>query len=274
MPFIPNAPDAANENQAELDSVDLEILLAGIKGDGVISGCAVTAQGSPNMTVAVASGVVKVGTTRATVSSGNVTITTAHSLNPRFDLIVVNNSGTPPLFDTALLNVCGKYFNQQGRDMFYSVNSKSSYLKANDEHPSAPTIIKLSDLGAVPGNTLKVARVGTYNDRTELRDGNLTKVAAVFSSTNEITSDKNLNRIPGAIDAGTNVTTGEYFECIIFPICFTIETDIAQDFAVTSGPTVTIPAGAQYLIVAPIPDSLSWTDNSGFGLGVALTVNP
>ena len=42
----------------------------------------------------------------------------------------------------------------------------------------------------------------------------------------------------------------------------------------TNGPTVTIPAGAQYLIVAPIPDSLSWADNSGFGLGVALTVNP
>lgn len=188
--------------------------------------------------------------------------------------ITVTNAGTPPLFDSVLLSKCSSHFNEQGRDMFYAVNSKSSYLKADGEHPAAPTIIKLSDLGAVPGNTLKVARVGTYNDKTELRDGNLTKVAAVFSSSNVINSDKNQSRIPGAIDAGTNVTTGSYLKCIIWPFCVSIDTDIAEDFAVTSSPTVTIPAGAQYLIVAPIPDSLTWTDNSGFGFGVAVTVNP
>ncbi len=188
--------------------------------------------------------------------------------------ITVTNEGTPPLFDADLLAKCSNRFNEQGRDMFYAVNSKSSYLKADGEHPQAPRIIKLSDLGAVPGNTLKIERVGTYNDRTELRDGNATKVAAVFSSTNVVNSDKNLNRIPGAIDAGTDVNTGSYLKCIIFPFCITVETNIAQDFAVTNSPTVTIPAGAQYLIVAPIPDSLSWSDNSGFGFGVALTVNP
>ncbi len=95
MPFtIPNEASAFNQNQAEIDSEDIDILVAGIGGDGVVSGCAVTAQGSPDMTVAVASGVVKVGSTVVTVTSGNVTITTADSTNPRIDLITVNNSGT------------------------------------------------------------------------------------------------------------------------------------------------------------------------------------
>jgi len=95
MPFtIPNEADAFNQNQAEVDKVDIDILVAGIGGDGVVSGCAVTAQGSPDMTVAVAAGVVKIGTTVVAVTSGNVTIGTADSTNPRIDLITVNNSGT------------------------------------------------------------------------------------------------------------------------------------------------------------------------------------
>lgn len=89
---IPNIDDAFNVNQAEIDSVDLTILIGGLDGDAVVSGCAVTAQGSPNMTVAVASGVVIVAGTRASVVGANVTITAANGTNPRFDLIVSNNS--------------------------------------------------------------------------------------------------------------------------------------------------------------------------------------
>ena len=87
----------ANNNQAEVDSVDFQVLVAAYNGTGVISGCTVTAQGSPNMTVAVASGTIVVndGTpARGTVDAGNVTITTADGSNPRFDLIVSNASGT------------------------------------------------------------------------------------------------------------------------------------------------------------------------------------
>lgn len=43
MPFIPNYSDATYPDVAEPDSGDFEILLAGAKGDGVLSGCAVTA---------------------------------------------------------------------------------------------------------------------------------------------------------------------------------------------------------------------------------------
>lgn len=91
---IPNVSDAFDAKQSEIDKIDVDILAAGQRGDGVVSGAAVSAQGTPDMTVAVASGVVKVGATVVSVSAGNVTITTAHATLPRFDLVTVNNSGT------------------------------------------------------------------------------------------------------------------------------------------------------------------------------------
>jgi len=91
---IPNHADADSPFQAEPDSVDFDILAAGYSGSGVISGCAVTAQGTPNMTVAVASGVVSVAGVRASVTGANSTIGTADGTDPRFDMITVNSSGT------------------------------------------------------------------------------------------------------------------------------------------------------------------------------------
>lgn len=99
MPFtIPNDP-AAGVNpatyaaQAQPDKVDIDIIVASSNGSGVISGCAVTAQGSPNMTVAVASGTVTVADAVASVTGANVTITAADATNPRIDLVVANNVG-------------------------------------------------------------------------------------------------------------------------------------------------------------------------------------
>ena len=70
------------------------MLAVGFALTGVVAGCAVTAQASPNMTVAVASGTVIVSGTEAAVSSGNVTITAADGSNPRFDLVCASSSGT------------------------------------------------------------------------------------------------------------------------------------------------------------------------------------
>jgi hypothetical protein len=93
---IPNKADAAFEAQAQLDSREVsDIIVPGLAGSTcVFCGCAVTAQGSPDMTVAVAVGLVRVGGTVVNVAAGNVTITAADGTNPRFDLICVNSSGT------------------------------------------------------------------------------------------------------------------------------------------------------------------------------------
>lgn len=90
---IPDTANAAVAGQAEPDSVDFDAIAAGIAAGGVISGCAVTAQGTPNMTVAVAAGIVVSAAVPADVTAGNVTITAAHATLDRMDLIVASSAG-------------------------------------------------------------------------------------------------------------------------------------------------------------------------------------
>lgn len=61
---------------------------------GVTTGCLVSAQGTPNMTVAVAAGSVLNQNVAASVAAQNATITPADPTNPRYDLISVSNTGT------------------------------------------------------------------------------------------------------------------------------------------------------------------------------------
>ena len=90
---IPNQADAGTSSQSEVDAVDFGILVAAYNGTGVVTGGAVTAQGTPDMTVAVAAGTVLINGLHYTISAGNGTITTADASNPRFDLITINTSG-------------------------------------------------------------------------------------------------------------------------------------------------------------------------------------
>jgi hypothetical protein len=91
---IPNLLVAAFSDQSRFDSTEWDILTAAAGGrNGVSSGCAVTAQGTPDMTVAVAAGTVVVAGTEVAVAPGNVTITAANGTNPRKDLIAVDNAG-------------------------------------------------------------------------------------------------------------------------------------------------------------------------------------
>lgn len=93
--IFPDKGSGASNVQSIAFAVDFDILTAGISGiDCVLAGCAVTAQGSPDMTVAVAKGAVLSNGTLRAVTAGNVTISTADSTNPRIDLVVVNSSGT------------------------------------------------------------------------------------------------------------------------------------------------------------------------------------
>lgn len=99
--IIPDNDVAAFLDQSRWFQTDIGVLVAGQGGVGVKTGCAVTAQGSPDMTVAVASGTIYVDAagTEASVTSGNLTITTAHSTNPRLDLISASAAGTKTVTD-------------------------------------------------------------------------------------------------------------------------------------------------------------------------------
>lgn len=91
---IYNEADTAFPDLAELDRRDIEIMVAGALGHGVIQGCGVTPQGSPDMTVAVAVGTVQVnGRWVREVAAGNVAIGAAHATNIRLDLVCVDKTG-------------------------------------------------------------------------------------------------------------------------------------------------------------------------------------
>ncbi len=188
--------------------------------------------------------------------------------------LAVTNDTTPPLFDPDLLEGCESFFAEQGTADYHGVNSKSSYLRAwPGDSPTAPRVIKLADIGAAPGDTLRLDTIGGYADTTTLEDGNKTTMTAVFSSTAQLLAASQAKRIPGAIDAGSDINTGGFLKCILI-FCSFQSSDIAQDFRVDPGTTVVVPAGANYLFVAPLAPSRKWSDNSGFGFGVDVTVNP
>lgn len=90
---IPNFPDATYADQAEPDARDFDVLVAALAQTLVDSGCGVTAQGTPDLTVAVAAGTVIVAGAPVAVAGGNLAIAAGNATNPRFDLIVVNNAG-------------------------------------------------------------------------------------------------------------------------------------------------------------------------------------
>jgi hypothetical protein len=95
LPYtVPNRDVALAANpQSLLFQSDFDALAAGIKDTGVLSGCGVTAQGTPDLTLAVASGFVVSAGIKKTVASGNVAIAAADGANPRVDLVYADANG-------------------------------------------------------------------------------------------------------------------------------------------------------------------------------------
>lgn len=95
MPFtIPNTAAASYGPQAGVDSGDLAIMAAAAQGFGVVGGFTVSAQATPNMTVAVTVGVAHFPTFGQVAGiAQTATITTANGTNPRHDVIVVDRAG-------------------------------------------------------------------------------------------------------------------------------------------------------------------------------------
>lgn len=200
--------------------------------------------------------------------------TTLGGLPVTFNLdLVISNDGTPPSFSPELLSFCGPRFDQQGKDLFWSVNTKSSYLlTANLDQTKPPLVIGLADIGAAPGDLLRLKRVGKFAPTTSLKDGKLTALAGVFSSNGTVLGMNERVRVPGAIDAGTDLTTGLVIHCELIILCLPTSTNIPQDFMIDPLIEITVPAGATHLIAAPISPGLLYSDNSGFGFGLSVEV--
>lgn len=91
---IPNEADVATyPQQSEVDSIDFAILAAALNGYGVLSGCQVTAQATPDLTVAIAAGLVTNAGQQIHIAAQNVTIASPGT-NNRYNLVTVNTNGT------------------------------------------------------------------------------------------------------------------------------------------------------------------------------------
>lgn len=91
---IPGALVANRGEQADVDTEDIEALVAGMAQTGVVTGCAVTSTGAANGSVSVAAGSIASNGIVAGVSAGTLGLAANGSGNPRFDLIVTNAAGT------------------------------------------------------------------------------------------------------------------------------------------------------------------------------------
>jgi len=94
---VPNEADVADGAQAQPDAVDWEIIQRAIHGDGVWEvgdDLEVTAQGTPDNTVAVAEGVVKINGELFQVDAANTGAFSVNSgVGDRFDLVVITSAG-------------------------------------------------------------------------------------------------------------------------------------------------------------------------------------
>lgn len=199
-------------------------------------------------------------------------------INTVFEMRTVISNGTePPVFDDDLLAYCEGKFAQQGlgTGTFFGINSKSSYLRLNPRDAAKdPLAIDLAQIGAQPGDTLSLTALGTYAIIPLFKDGTDRQVGGVFSSTDEVLPGNHLFRIPGAIDAGPNINTWPSIICI-FGVCDDLGgDDVYYDFPFHQGLNVTVPAGANFLFVAPIEGFRNYQDNAGMGFGVEIDVIP
>jgi hypothetical protein len=133
------------------------------------------------------------------------------------------------------------------------------------------TAIELSDYGIVSGDTIRLETFGYFRMYPD-DVGMNTNMGAVFSSSNVLLPTSfgvdSWNRVPGAIDAGTDMVTDAPG---FIPWLF----DIDQDFRVDPSLMIQVPNGAAYLFVASV--DAFFLDNSvpeGGSFGVRISQVP
>ena len=177
-----------------------------------------------------------------------------------------------------LLDNCADYWPLSGAELDYVLHPRGTYLHTVLDQRKPPLAIDLGELGAQPGDLLRLRGKGSFQDLTPPRSG----IAAVFSRDGDLRNDPvgwvwvktwwifgtwrfDPSRLRDAIDAGSDVGTPKTFY-------FLNQTDIPEDFAVGGQTDVVVPPDAGVLYLTPI-DNL-FQDNLSFDLRVGVEVNP
>jgi hypothetical protein len=100
---VPNASEYGvsiqSLDQAEPDSLDFQIL--GNHNYGVLSGCGITVYSAGNGSADLAAGEFFINSEYGSISAGNLTFTAA-AADPRFDIVVIEKSGSTFIFNTVV----------------------------------------------------------------------------------------------------------------------------------------------------------------------------
>lgn len=132
-----------------------------------------------------------------------------------------------------------------------AVNPRGTYLRTNLDTPLDAVRIDLVALGIIPGNVIRLERLGAWDCGGPCTD-TVTAMSGVFSAGNTLLPSNQPHRVPGAIEAGANIVTGPTF-------FGSLPNDIPEDFPIADT-TIQVPAAGTHLFVAA-PDSL-YSDNS------------
>ncbi len=143
------------------------------------------------------------------------------------------------------------------------LDPKASFLHTCDDPGALNTApVDLAAHGILPGDWILIDQIGSYDGGGGWHD--LTNMHGVFSSSSTLLAGDQLNRVPGAIDAGEDIVTIPTFNCSGEP------TDIAEDFDIDPYVIIQVPAGAKYIFMAPNESKYEDNYNTG-GYGVQIS---
>ncbi len=136
----------------------------------------------------------------------------------------------------------------------FSLDPKSTFRLTNeDPFATNPLILDLSTLNVASGDEIFLQALGNFsfhgNDIVDIAGG----ITGIFSSSNELLSSDNLNRVPGAIDLASSDLDVVTFDTYRGGV----STDISEDFAISTAAlqSVIVPDMARYLFLATANDS-------------------
>ena len=144
---------------------------------------------------------------------------------------------------------------------------RGAYLYVDPRDSSgveSPGIADLQNTGISAGDTILITFEGTVDNYGGSDYHILEYLIGVFSSTNELLSVSEAERVPGAINADEDMDTGETW--------FSKEnTDIPEDFQITpsTGFSIQVPQNAKYLFISMLD---SWYPDNTSPNQIAVTI--
>ena len=169
-----------------------------------------------------------------------------------------------PLFRILILGLVLAFSHTEAMATTISIDPLRTFLLTNNDPWSGSGSvagslpIALNDLGISGGDTIQLEMLGDWYDGHAGYSGDvssmdvISEMIGVFSSNNTLLAPDLVNRVPGALNAGIEITTWN-------TLFGGMSTDIAHDFGITNT-FVQVPFGATHLFVAA--HDIYYSDNS------------